>query len=255
MNGGKNYVVGVLLVLLTACGGSTDEVLDGLAGTGVESADVVQTGQLLQKRLGAGVYDALPASLSSFRTETSRILIGNVAAIREGAGFVDIDESTLSEHVAGEETVLDQLPESQTVALIALLEAGELPSPVEVSFDSPLASWRTAELVVDVEFHINSEGSTLDEGQAEIVGVSFPSGADLGDLEGYRSLGRAAFFVDSSAVFGNEEGIQLNGALVAAVSEAGELTALPFLEHELVDGWLEDDPTVQSLADALAGSR
>ncbi len=148
-------VTAALLLVTAACSEGVVDQVDNAS-----SSEIVQTRQLLQERASNVVYDGLPESLSGFQTDSSRILVGQVAAIRGNTGYVDIDESTLSEHEAGEPTVFDQLPAEQVAELTALLEQGELPTPIEVGFDSPLAGWRTVELVVDLEFQIASDGQT-----------------------------------------------------------------------------------------------
>ncbi len=163
--------------------------------------------------------------------------------------FIDIDEATLSESAAGEATVLDELPEPQSREIRSLLEQGELPPPVAVDFDSPLASWRTVELIVQATDEVSDRGLVELEEQIT-VRVSFPPTIGIERLEGYRTIGRAAFFVDSSAVFDGAEGIQLDGQLVGVLSEADEIISMPFLEDELADQWLEANPTIASLTEA-----
>ncbi len=244
------YLTGAMLLVVAACGGTPEPAENALT-----SSEVAQTSQLIQGRLSGAVYDTLPDSLDGFTTESSRILVGQVVEIRGNNGYVDIDESTLSEHEGGEKTVLGELPREQVAELTTLLERGELPPPIEVGFDSSLATWKTVDLVVDVESQVASDGLTNGEEQTVVIGVSIPAGAGLDDLEGYRKIGRAAFFVDRSAVFGGAEGVQMDGMLVGSLSDADEITAMPFLEHEFADVWLEEEPSLETLIDSQKVAR
>jgi hypothetical protein len=123
---------------------------------------------------------------------------------------------------------------------------------VTVPFDDPAAKWKTLHLDVQVS---KQWGEPLDRGRPLRVALSFYPDEDIGKFEaGLRSLGKVVLFLKSPVAAYEESllGILMNGGMVAAVGEDGELS-LPFLKSDDAEQYLKGVETLDKLERAANG--